>query len=271
MHAIVALPLYTILDLYKYNLLSNRYVECSKIYSSFGFLRLILHFSTIPYFHFSRRINGMGFFRLNVILRKRPFRLKVLQRCCYYCTIPKAVDVQSNGTIELLGKTYSADHMTNIRPSLVPKIGINLHNMNNHPLNLLKRRIETFFYKSFLNRYSNPLFSVYDAINPVVTLEQNFDSLLVPIDHVSRKKSDSFYLNSQYMLRAHTSAHQSDLIRSGLNAFLVFGDVYRRDTIDASHYPVFHQAEGVRMFTEHEVLENYIWVYLFIQNYIVGV
>ena len=55
------------------------------------------------------------------------------------------------------------------------------------------------------------------------------------------------------MLRAHTSAHQRELVRSGLDAFLVVGDVYRRDEIDGSHYPVFHQMEGVRLFSNHEV------------------
>lgn len=55
------------------------------------------------------------------------------------------------------------------------------------------------------------------------------------------------------MLRAHTSAHQRELVRSGLDAFLLAGDVYRRDEIDTSHYPVFHQMEGVRLFSNHEV------------------
>ena len=36
-------------------------------------------------------------------------------------------------------------------------------------------------------------------------------------------------------------------LRAGAARFLVFGDCYRRDEIDASHYPVFHQAEGVRV------------------------
>lgn len=31
------------------------------------------------------------------------------------------------------------------------------------------------------------------------------------------------------------------MLRRGHKAFLVFGDCYRRDEIDASHYPVFHQ------------------------------
>ena len=49
----------------------------------------------------------------------------------------------------------------------------------------------------------------------------------MPPDHVSRGKSDSYYINSTTMLRAHTSAHQADLVRAGMDAFLVVGDVYR--------------------------------------------
>lgn len=44
------------------------------------------------------------------------------------------------------------------------------------------------------------------------------------------------------------SAHQSTLLGKGLEAFLCTGDVYRRDEIDRTHYPVFHQMEGVRIF-----------------------
>lgn len=38
-------------------------------------------------------------------------------------------------------------------------------------------------------------------------------------------------------------------MRQGVTAFLVTGDVYRRDSIDSTHYPVFHQMEGVRIFS----------------------
>jgi hypothetical protein len=44
------------------------------------------------------------------------------------------------------------------------------------------------------------------------------------------------------------SAHQSTLLGQGIPQFLVTGDVYRRDEIDRTHYPVFHQMEGVRVF-----------------------
>ena len=32
------------------------------------------------------------------------------------------------------------------------------------------------------------------------------------------------------------------------NAFLCVGDVYRKDTVDRTHYPAFHQMEGVRIY-----------------------
>ena len=44
------------------------------------------------------------------------------------------------------------------------------------------------------------------------------------------------------------------MIRCGLNAFLIIGDVYRRDTVDATHFPIFHQMEGVRLFNSYQVL-----------------
>ena len=52
----------------------------------------------------------------------------------------------------------------------------------------------------------------------------------------------SYYVSSEQVLRTHTSAHQSALMREGKEAFLCTGDVYRRDEIDASHFPAFHQA-----------------------------
>ena len=57
------------------------------------------------------------------------------------------------------------------------------------------------------------------------------------------------------MLRAHMTCHDSDMIRSGLDCFLTTGDVYRRDTIDRTHYPVFHQMDCVRLFSTWELEE----------------
>lgn len=181
-------------------------------------------------------------------------RRKFIPFCTSYCfSSSKPVSNDSKNSrerLEIFGKTYETDSMTNVSPAILSKIGRNLHNQKHHPLNLIRRRIQDFFYGYARNPRGNPLFSVYDNLSPVVNLRQNFDSLLVPPDHVSRKPTDSYYINSNLMLRAHTSAHQSDMVRAGLDAFLVIGDVYRRDAIDRTHYPVFHQIEGVRLFTE---------------------
>ncbi|XP_041376506.1 phenylalanine--tRNA ligase, mitochondrial-like [Gigantopelta aegis] len=158
-------------------------------------------------------------------------------------------------SVNVLGQTYQTDDWTNISPKVLAKVGQNLHNTPCNPLNLIRKRIQNFFYNNFI-KGGRPLFSVYDKISPVVTKEQNFDNLLVPKSHVSRLPGESYYLNSTYMLRAHTSAHQLDLIRTGLNSFLVMGDVYRRDEIDRTHYPVFHQIEGVRLFTSFELFQD---------------
>lgn len=160
-------------------------------------------------------------------------------------------------SVKVLEHVYPRDDMTNITPKILSKVGRQLHNQPHHPLWIIKERIKDHFYRSDVNRSGTPLFSVHDNLSPVVTVEQNFDSLLIPKDHPSRKKGDNYYLNCTHMLRAHTSAHQKELVRAGLDCFLLAGDVYRRDEIDANHYPVFHQMEGVRLFSNHEV--NTLW------------
>ena len=39
----------------------------------------------------------------------------------------------------------------------------------------------------------------------------------------------------------------------GLDNFMVSGDVYRRDAVDRTHFPVFHQLEGVRLVDAYEL------------------
>ncbi|KAI4882763.1 hypothetical protein NFI96_019395, partial [Prochilodus magdalenae] len=155
----------------------------------------------------------------------------------------------NDNSVEVLGQVFPRDDMTNVTAKILSMVGRNLHNQAHHPLWLIKERIKDHFYRSYPSRSGAPLFSVHDDLRPMVTVEQNFDSLLVPADHPSRKKGDNYYLNRTHMLRAHTSAHQKELVRAGLDCFLAAGDVYRRDEIDSSHYPVFHQMDGVRPFS----------------------
>jgi len=84
---------------------------------------------------------------------------------------------------------------------------------------------------------------------------QNFESLCFPSDHCSRQPSDTYYFDSLNLLRTHTTAHQVDLLMQGYKHFLVAGDVYRRDDVDATHYPVFHQMDGVKIFRKTDFVE----------------
>lgn len=143
--------------------------------------------------------------------------------------------------IELNNNKYESDDYTNLTPKILSYLGRNIHVQKDHPLSMVRQRITNFFYKEYTSPKGTPLFSVYDRLNPIVSVKQNFDSLLIPENHPSRVKSDSYYVNREYLLRAHCTAHQSDLLSSGLDNFLVVGDVYRRDEIDSTHFPVFHQ------------------------------
>ncbi|XP_069073509.1 phenylalanine--tRNA ligase, mitochondrial isoform X1 [Pleurodeles waltl] len=190
------------------------------------------------------------------LVPSRSIRSYIGHTCCRTIASGVAPITSRANTTELLGRVYPKDEYTNVKGKIMSKVGKNLHNQKNHPLWLIKERIKDHFYKQYVGRFGNPLFSVHDTLCPIVTTEQNFDSLLIPPDHPSRKKGDNYYLNKSHMLRAHTSAHQWDLVNSGLDAFLVVGDVYRRDEIDSSHYPVFHQMEGVRIFSDYELFKD---------------
>ena len=79
-------------------------------------------------------------------------------------------------------------------------------------------------------------------------MAQNFDSLGFPLDHPGRNRTDTYYINKDTVLRTHTSAHQADTFRANESeGYTISADVYRRDAIDRSHFPVFHQMEGARM------------------------
>jgi len=127
--------------------------------------------------------------------------------------------------------------MSNI-PSLVleKKKRGGLHKIPNHPLQILKQKIYNYFGKEF---------TTFDNLDPIVTIKANFDDLLIPPDHPCRSTSDTYYVDSDLVLRTQTSAHQTELLRAGYTKFLVTGDVYRKDEINSTHYPVFHQMEGV--------------------------
>ena len=83
-------------------------------------------------------------------------------------------------SLEILGQYYRTDSVTNVTPQILSKLDKKLHNKEHHPLNLIHQRIKNHFYTSYQNRLGNPQFTMFDNLKPVVTVHQNFDSLLVP-------------------------------------------------------------------------------------------
>ncbi|CAM8964945.1 unnamed protein product [Rhodiola kirilowii] len=139
------------------------------------------------------------------------------------------------------------DPTNNVPDSIFTKLGMQLHMRDRHPLGIIKNAIYEYFDTNYDNKFEK-----FDDLCPLVSTKANFDDVLVPADHVSRSYNDTYYVDSQTVLRCHTSAHQAELLRKGHTNFLVTGDVYRRDSIDATHYPVFHQMEGVRVFSPED-------------------
>ena len=73
----------------------------------------------------------------------------------------------------------------------------------------------------------------------------NFEALNIPPDHPARDMQDTFYLGGEHLLRTHTSPVQIRCLESNKPPVRIIapGRVYRRDAVDATHSPVFHQIE----------------------------
>lgn len=155
--------------------------------------------------------------------------------------VRRRISALANGRpshLEILGDRYPTDSITNLTPAILAKVPLRLHTRPSHPLNTLRGLIES--------HYSD--FTHLSSLSPLVTPYKNFDELSFPQDHPGRAVTDSYYVNKDLMLRTHTSAHEVEVFRRGEDKWLLTADVYRRDEIDGSHYPIFHQMEGARIF-----------------------
>lgn len=158
----------------------------------------------------------------------------------------------------------------NIPLHIESKVGRELHRKKGHPLNTIAGLISDYFKNDYTRMQNTKLAGLqppatvdykemilFDDLSPIVTIKQNFDELLIPEDHVSRQPTDTYYIDDERVLRCHTSAHQNELMKvPGNSAFLAAGDVYRRDTVDITHFPIFHQMEGVRIFPKHAQIDS---------------
>lgn len=89
----------------------------------------------------------------------------------------------------------------------------------------------------------------YEVVEgPEVELDYyNFEALNIPANHPAKDEQDTFYINSDILLRTQTSSTQIHEMEKGRLPIRMIapGRVYRSDEVDATHSPCFHQVEGL--------------------------
>jgi phenylalanyl-tRNA synthetase alpha chain len=107
-----------------------------------------------------------------------------------------------------------------------------------HPITRTRREIEDVF-----------LGLGYEVIDgrEVENTKYNFDALNFPDWHPARSPLASLFFDRERLLRTETSPSQIRTMETRKPPIYMVshGRVYRRDSVDATHYPVFHQIEGL--------------------------
>ena len=107
-----------------------------------------------------------------------------------------------------------------------------------HPITQIIDQIKEVFF--------GMVYSIADGPE-VETAHYNFDQLNTPSDHPARDLQDTFYITEDVILRTQTSPVQARVMETQKPPIKIIcpGAVYRSDTLDATHSPVFHQIEGL--------------------------
>ena len=107
-----------------------------------------------------------------------------------------------------------------------------------HPLDRVQREVEDAFIGMG--------YSI--AEGPEVELDYyNFQALNIPPEHPARDTQDTFYITDNVLLRSQTSPVQVHVMENQRPPIRILspGRVYRSDSVDATHSPLFHQIEGL--------------------------
>ncbi len=107
-----------------------------------------------------------------------------------------------------------------------------------HPITLMRQRIEDIFVS---------LGYAVEDDREIETDFYNFDALNIPEGHPARDPQDTFYTTDGFALRSQTSTVQIHAMqRRGAPVRMIApGRVFRRDTPDPTHNPMFYQVEGL--------------------------
>lgn len=153
----------------------------------------------------------------------------------------QAVERDIAGSISTLEERLH-DHITLLRIELerldVTIPGRRLRAGRLHPITILRQRIEDIFVSMG--------YAIEDD-REIETDHYNFDALNIPEGHPARESQDTFYTTDGFALRSQTSTVQIRAMerRGAPLRILAPGRVFRRDTPDMTHTPMFHQIEGL--------------------------
>ena len=112
-----------------------------------------------------------------------------------------------------------------------------------HPVTRVMREIEDIFLGLGFTIETGP---------EIETPYYNFDALNIPESHPARDDWDTLYIDSQTVLRTHTSPVQIHAMKKrGAPLYIICpGKCYRHDNPDSSHATMFHQVEGLAVDTD---------------------
>ena len=146
--------------------------------------------------------------------------------------------VKALDTAEQALKNYIANERT-IRESIdVTQPGRRPRSGHRHPITLMRERLEDIFVA---------LGYAIEDDREIETDFYNFDALNIPENHPARAWQDTFYTTDGFALRSQTSTVQIHAMqRRGVPVRMIApGRVFRRDTPDPTHNPMFFQVEGL--------------------------
>ena len=107
-----------------------------------------------------------------------------------------------------------------------------------HPLQMVRQEFELLFVKMGFTVMEGP---------EVEEDYYNFEALNIPPNHPARADQDTFYITDDLLLRTHTSPVQIRTMERMRPPVRIVcpGRVFRRDALDSTHSPMFHQIEGL--------------------------
>ncbi len=112
------------------------------------------------------------------------------------------------------------------------------HMGHRHPNNIALEEVERIFVGMGYEVVEGPEVE-YDYYN--------FEALNIPANHPAKDEQDTFYVNSNILLRTQTSPVQVRVMEEGKLPIRMIapGRVFRSDEVDATHSPCFNQIEGL--------------------------